>query len=72
MLGLRLVDTDVTNIPMIAADPYGNFLPGPARGLPQYVTTDSTIVEGCRTTRRRDAPAPCRFRRTRSTSTRRS
>ena len=31
MLGLQLVDTDVTNIPMIAADPYGNFIPGPPR-----------------------------------------
>src|SRR6478736_8894892 len=50
VLGLRLVDKDVTNIPMIAADPYGNFLPGPARGLPQYVTTAGTMVEGCRTT----------------------
>ncbi len=53
LLGLQLVDTDVTNIPMIAADPYGNFIPGPARGLPQYVT-DTGLVEGCRTT---DAPA---------------
>ncbi len=44
-LGLRLVDTDVGNIPMIAADPYGNFIPGP-HGLPQYVTTDSGLVEG--------------------------
>ncbi len=44
-LGLLLVDTDVTNIPMIAADPYGNYLPGPARGLPQYVTKTG-VVEG--------------------------
>ncbi len=44
-LGLRLVDADVTNIPMIAADPYGKFLPGPARGLPQYVTRTG-LVEG--------------------------
>ena len=44
-LGLRLVDSDVGNIPMIAADPYGNFIPGP-HGLPQYVTTDSGLVEG--------------------------
>ncbi len=44
-LGLQLVDTDVTNIPMIAADPYGKFLPGPLRGLPQYVTA-SGMVEG--------------------------
>ena len=39
-LGLLLVDKDVTNIPMIAADPYGKFIPGPLRGLPQYVTDD--------------------------------
>ncbi len=45
LLGLKLVDTDVTNIPMLATDPYGNFLPGPARGLPQYVTTGG-LVEG--------------------------
>src|SRR3954447_15638836 len=29
-LGLLLKDTDVTNIPMLATDPYGKFLPGPA------------------------------------------
>ena len=39
-LGLKLEDKDVTNIPMIATDPYGKFIPGPARGLPQYVTAD--------------------------------
>lgn len=44
LLGLRLVDTDVTNIPMIAADPYGKFIPGP-NGLPQYVTATG-LVEG--------------------------
>jgi Ca2+-binding RTX toxin-like protein len=43
-LGLRLVDTDVTNIPMLAADPYGNFIPGP-NGLPQYATKTG-LVEG--------------------------
>jgi len=37
VLGLQLVDADVTNIPMILADPYGNFIPGP-NGFPQYVT----------------------------------
>jgi len=47
LLGLRLVDKDVTNIPMIATDPYGKFLPGPLRGLPQYVTATG-LVEGCR------------------------
>ncbi len=44
-LGLRLTDRDVTNIPMLATDPYGNFLPGPARGLPQYVTATG-LLEG--------------------------
>ncbi len=47
MLGLRLVDMDVRNIPMIAADPYGKFIPGPLRGLPQYVTATG-LVEGNR------------------------
>ncbi|NUR14764.1 MAG: heme peroxidase [Dermatophilaceae bacterium] len=45
MLGLQLVDADVTNVPMIATDPYGKFIPGPARGLPQYVTATG-LVEG--------------------------
>ena len=35
---LALKDTDISNVPMVAADPYGNFIPGPAHGLPQYVT----------------------------------
>src|SRR4051794_12918871 len=44
-LGLQLVDNDVNNIPMIAADPYGNFIPG-ANGLPQYALNDGTLLEG--------------------------
>ncbi len=55
-LGLLLVDNDVLNIPQLAVDPYGNFIPGP-NGLPQYVckadcvladdtVTDSPMVEG--------------------------
>ncbi|MDQ1059765.1 hypothetical protein QFZ23_003666 [Arthrobacter globiformis] len=47
LLGLRLEDKDVLNVPMIAADPYGKFIPGPARGLPQYVTATG-LVEGQR------------------------
>ncbi len=35
--GLRLEDKDVLNIPMLATDPYGEFIPGP-NGFPQYVT----------------------------------
>ncbi len=45
LLGLQLVDTDVTNIPMLAVDPYGKFQPGP-NGLPQYVTKSGLLVEG--------------------------
>ncbi|MDD0858232.1 peroxidase family protein [Arthrobacter alpinus] len=45
LLGLRLVDADVLNIPQLAVDPYGKFIPGPARGLPMYVTPGG-MVEG--------------------------
>ena len=45
-LGLQLVDADVTNIPMILADQYGNFIPGP-NGFPQFVTNGGAgLVEG--------------------------
>ena len=43
-LGLLLVDKDVLDIPMLVADAYGNFVPGP-NGLPQYMTT-GVPVEG--------------------------
>ena len=55
-LGMQLVDTDVTNIPLIAMDPYGNFIPAPASdpnpGMPQFVcdgpciNPDTNAVEG--------------------------
>jgi Ca2+-binding RTX toxin-like protein len=45
MLGLKLLDADALNVPMIATDPYGKFIPGPLRGLPQYVTKTG-LVEG--------------------------
>ncbi|WP_082553359.1 peroxidase family protein [Phycicoccus sp. Root101] len=45
VLGLKLRDVDVLDIPMLATDPYGNFVPGPDRGLPQYVTATG-LVEG--------------------------
>jgi len=45
-LGLQLQDKDATNIPMLAVDPYGNIIPGPARGLAQYVTKAGPLVEG--------------------------
>jgi Ca2+-binding RTX toxin-like protein len=45
LLGLALSDRDATDVPMVLADAYGKFVPGPARGLPQYVTA-SGLVEG--------------------------
>ncbi|KUL40616.1 hypothetical protein ADL15_06415 [Actinoplanes awajinensis subsp. mycoplanecinus] len=45
VLGLRLSDADALNVPAVLADAYGTFVPGPARGLPQFVTS-SGLVEG--------------------------
>jgi len=51
-LGIELVDTDVTNIPAIAADPYGNFIPNPVTGMPQFlcdgpcINPDTLATEG--------------------------
>ncbi len=42
VLGMALADTDVTNIPMVAVDAYGNYIPGP-NGMPQYVTVSGTV-----------------------------
>ena len=46
--GIILNDSDGANIPMILADPYGNFIPGPDRGLPVLVTGPGPMdrVEG--------------------------
>ena len=44
-LGLWLQDKDVTNIPALLTDPYGEFIPGP-NGFPQYLRTDGTTLEG--------------------------
>jgi hypothetical protein len=58
LLGINLTDRDFDNVPLLATDPYGNFIPGP-NGFPQVVmitaggdglfgTTDdgSELVEG--------------------------
>ncbi len=45
LLGLRLTDADIGNVPLLATDRYGEFIPGPLRGMPQYVT-GSGLVEG--------------------------
>ena len=44
LLGLLLEDKDVLEVPQMAVDPYGKFIPGP-KGLPQYVTPTG-LVEG--------------------------
>ena len=64
MLGLQLVDANVVNIPLLATDPYGKFIPGP-RGLPQYVTSSGLVEGNIGRARRRCRP-------TRSSPTRRS
>ncbi|VXB76725.1 Animal haem peroxidase [Arthrobacter sp. 9AX] len=48
LLGIQLLDKDVLNVPMLAADAYGKFIPGPKNGLPQFVTR-SGLVEADRT-----------------------
>ncbi len=54
VLGIRLVDTDVDNVPLLLTDPYGRFTRGP-NGYPQVVrpgadgvagTADDVLVEG--------------------------
>src|SRR3954471_9283283 len=45
VLGIQLVDTDVFNVPMLMTDPYGHFVPGTARGLPQFMLTNGTTLE---------------------------
>jgi Ca2+-binding RTX toxin-like protein len=44
LLGIQLLDSNVGNIPLLATDPYGEFIRGP-NGYPQMVTT-SGLVEG--------------------------
>ncbi|MCO6060363.1 heme peroxidase, partial [Pseudomonas sp. MOB-449] len=54
LLGINLTDADVGNIPLLATDLYGNFIPGP-NGFPQVVmkgpdgiagTLDDFLMEG--------------------------
>ncbi len=45
LLGIQLDDTDVTNVPLVATDAYGRFLPG-ADGYPQLVVSDVVLLEG--------------------------
>ncbi len=45
LLGIELLDTDVFDVPLLATDAYGNFLPG-LDGLPQFVLANGTMMEG--------------------------
>lgn len=45
LLGIALDDMDVHNVPLLATDPYGRFLPG-ANGFPQVVFPGNVLVEG--------------------------
>lgn len=45
LLGIRLVDTDIFDVPLVLTDEYGRFLRGP-NGMPQLVLSNNTVVEG--------------------------
>ncbi len=38
VLGIELDDLDVLSVPLLVTDPYGNFVPDPATGMPQLIT----------------------------------
>ena len=40
-----MTDEDALDLPLFAVDQYGEFIPGP-NGLPQFVMSDGTLVEG--------------------------
>jgi Ca2+-binding RTX toxin-like protein len=44
-LGIRLTDSDIFNVPLIATDPYGHFVPGP-NGFAQLVLPGNALLEG--------------------------
>jgi Ca2+-binding RTX toxin-like protein len=45
VLGINLHDRDVTNVPLVPTDPYGNFLPG-SNGFPRVVYKNGTMLAG--------------------------
>ncbi|MER2512805.1 MAG: peroxidase family protein, partial [Nitrosomonas ureae] len=45
MLGLNLTDADLTNLPLLATDTYGKFIPG-TNGYAQLVMPGNTLLEG--------------------------
>ncbi len=57
-----------SNVPLVAADLYGHFIPDPATGFPQLVLDDGTLVSG-HPARTRSPPLARRRRATRSSTT---
>ncbi len=47
LLGIALTDADVVDVPLLATDPYGRFVPGP-NGHPQLVVADPAAPNGQR------------------------
>ncbi|WP_139557002.1 peroxidase family protein [Methylotetracoccus oryzae] len=45
LLGIQLTDADISNVPLLATDPYGHFVPGP-NGFPQVVFPGNALREG--------------------------
>jgi len=46
VLGFELDDVDVLSVPMMAANLYGAYVPGPLRGMPMIVTVGPDLVAG--------------------------
>ncbi len=44
-LGIRLTDADLNDLPLLATDSYGQFIPGP-NGFAQLVLNNNTLLEG--------------------------
>ena len=45
LLGINLTDADITDLPLLATDSYGQFIPGP-NGFPQIVFPGNNLTEG--------------------------
>ena len=58
-LGIKVVDMDFGSVPLLATDPYGNFIPG-ENGLPQLVVQ---FYDGSGTSDRRQSDQPDRDQR---------
>ena len=46
VLGIELDDFDIHNVPLVATDAYGNFIPDAATGMPQLVTGANSVLVG--------------------------